>query len=132
MSICICCISNTLLFFLHHKNKGASDFWIPPGGLTSTFVAGSINGDTACITVSITDDDSLEGNEEFNVAIDSVADSSGGGNIVLTGVPSMGSVVIMDDEGKAMCIYGLIDPPCDLVFLTASTTKIYILYKRSF
>ena len=109
MSICICCISNTLLFFFQYSNKGASDF-SALAGLNSTFTTGRVNGDTACISVSITDDDSLEGNEEFNVAIDSVADSSGGGNIVLTGVPSMGSVVIMDDEGKAMYIYRLIDP----------------------
>ena len=100
-----------MVFFLHLKNKGAGSDFLIPSGLIATFVPGSVNGDTACINVSIIDDDSLEGNEEFNVTIDSVADSSGGGNIVLTGLPSMGSVVIMDNEGKAMWIYGLIDPP---------------------
>lgn len=89
-----------LLYSLQHVVDGG-DF-SELSGLNSTFTIGSSNGDMVCIDVTIFDDDTLEGDEDFTVEIDSVVDASGGGGVVLIGLPSQGSVTILDSEGKVL------------------------------
>lgn len=60
---------------------------------TVTFPAGSVDNDTQCLNVSITDDDiAVEGDETFNVTLTESDDG------VMTG-DSMQIITIMDDEG---------------------------------
>ena len=64
---------------------------------STTFGSGATNGDTACISIDIVDDDDFEGDHDFLVQILSISPSiaSGGG--------SLATVTIQDNNGKLCC-----------------------------
>ena len=63
---------------------------------TLTFMAGSVNGQTECVTFIPADDDILEGDEVLDVSLSS---PTGGANL---DDPSMATVVITDNDGEAI------------------------------
>ena len=65
------------------------------GGLTATFLVGDMNGATACLTISIMDDNALEGPHAFTVMLVSV---SAPGSILQDGITST-IVNIEDNDG---------------------------------
>ena len=72
-----------------------SDFTVPnPMEMTVNFGTGSMNGDSDCLTISILDDDALEGDHMFTVSLVPPASP-----ITLTD-PSSSPVTITDNEGK--------------------------------
>ena len=72
-----------------------SDFTVPNvTELTINFSAGSMNGDTDCLTISTLDDDALEGDHVFTVSLNLTAFP-----VTLT-TPSSSPVTITDNDGK--------------------------------
>ena len=67
----------------------------------ATFPIGTVNGSTACATVNLIDDDTLEGDETLSIDLVSVTDSSGMGNAVnLASTDVSGIITITDNEGE--------------------------------
>ena len=65
--------------------------------LEATFAVGSIQtGNTACVNISITDDDALEGNHSFTVSL--VSTTPSGVNISASSATT--TVNIEDNDGK--------------------------------
>ena len=71
----------------------SSDFNFAPSSLT--FMSGEGNGVNECLTVSITDDNMVECDEQFTVSLtlNTEGDSLSTGNTLTT-------VTIMDDDGS--------------------------------
>ena len=65
-----------------------------------TFSSGDMEGDTACATYGIIDDDNLEFDHSFTVSVSSFLPS---GPVVSTTIPSL-TVTINDDEGMHCAI----------------------------
>jgi len=71
------------------------DFNVPdPMEMTVIFTAGSMNGDQDCLTISILDDDALEGDHSFSVSLNPPAPP-----VTLT-TPSSSPVTITDNDGR--------------------------------
>ena len=64
-----------------------------PTQLNVSFEAGSVNGDTDCINITILDDDALEGNHSFTVSLNPPA-----APVKLT-TPFSSPITIFDNEG---------------------------------
>ena len=71
-----------------------SDFNVNVMEFTVNFITGSMNGDSDCLTISILDDDDLEGDHVFTVSLDLPASP-----VTLTD-PSSSPVTITDNDGK--------------------------------
>ena len=72
-----------------------SDFTVPNAmELTVNFGSGSMDGDSDCLTISIIDDNALEGDHVFTVSLAPPASP-----ITLTD-PSSSPVTITDNDGK--------------------------------
>ena len=72
-----------------------SDFTIPdPTEMNIMFTTGSMNGDQDCLTISILDDDALEGDHSFSVSLNPPAPP-----FTLT-TPSSSPVTITDNESR--------------------------------
>jgi len=72
-----------------------SDFTIPdPTEMNVMFTVGSMDGTTDCLTISILDDDALEGEHSFNVSLNPPAPP-----VTLT-TPSSSPVTITDNDGR--------------------------------
>ena len=69
---------------------------IDPTQLTVFFEAGSVNGDTDCINITILDDDALEGDHSFTVSLNPPDFP-----VTLT-TPSSSPVNITDNDGKQL------------------------------
>ena len=69
--------------------------------LTITFSSGStVNGTTACATVTIIDDDAVEGNHFFTVHLTGLElDPGGVYSGIIIGVPLYATVNIIDNDG---------------------------------
>ena len=68
-----------------------------PSLLQVTFSSGDMVGDTACTTLGIINDDSLESDHEFTVNLGSITPFG-----PVTSAPSSTTVSINDDEGRKM------------------------------
>ncbi len=71
--------------------------YVVPADTTAMFPVGSVNGSTACINLTIIDDDTLEGIETLIVSLAIVNDA---GNNVNLGPSTTGTVTIEDNESK--------------------------------
>ena len=72
-----------------------SDFTIlDPTEMNIMFTVGSMNGDQDCLTISIIDDDALEGDHSFSVSLNPPAPP-----VTLTS-PSSSPVTITDNDGR--------------------------------
>ena len=72
-----------------------SDFTIPdPAEMNVMFTTGSMNGDTDCLTISIIDDDALEGGQSFSISLNPPAPP-----VTLT-TPSSSPLTITDNDGR--------------------------------
>ena len=71
-----------------------------PTILSAGFPAGSLDNATACVSLTIIDDNMLEGDETLTVQVVSVSDSSVGMNRVNLGTNTTGSLTIEDNDGN--------------------------------
>ena len=98
-SICLCSYmllphTNWHLLSLEILSVAGSDYVAGP--LQATFSTSSMEGATSCVNISILQDIVLEGDHSFGVEVTSATPS-----VVMVGVPSEGTVLILDDE--SMC-----------------------------
>ena len=86
-----CVMTSLLLFFLTVEGD---DFTVSdPTDMDVFFAAGSVNGNTDCINITILDDDALEGDHSFTVSLNP-PDLP-----VKLSTPSSSPVTITDNEG---------------------------------
>ena len=71
------------------------DTGLPSAEFTVVFPSGSANG-TQCSSISITDDELLEGDHEFTVTV-----TGAGSHAAINSLSSVTTVTIIDDEGES-------------------------------
>ena len=69
---------------------------------TVMFMSGAVDGDTACVNITIINDDNFEGVHTFQVTIMGVAQSG----LTVDVTTDRASVNIMDDEGELVYTLG--------------------------
>ena len=90
-----CVPNNNIIPVYTWFSWAASDDFVVPSPFTVVFKAGPNN--TACVNISIVNDNDIEGDHQFAVEI---VDA---GEFALIGDPSVITVVIKDDEGCLLC-----------------------------
>ena len=87
-----------MLFILTVVGAGLDAMLSSPSDGVLTFNAGSMNGQQVCATFTVIDDDVLEGDESFQVSLDS---PTGGANLE---EPITATVTIIDNEGMLVIL----------------------------
>ncbi|XP_064387784.1 uncharacterized protein LOC135335951 [Halichondria panicea] len=87
-------IEVTFSFISNASATQGSDYMVP-ADTTAMFPVGSVNGSTACVNLTIIDDDTLDGIETLMVSLAIVNDA---GNNVNLGPSTTGTVTIEDNE----------------------------------